>query len=195
MRRKWNLTHFIAVGSLAALDVIVGLGASVITAATGITMASGVITSLTEPLLLMVCLFAIDRLGAATLFMTIVAFLTLPLAYAGPPGFLPKIPIIILLGLICDSLYLILKKLGRVVPSITIGGFLCLWYVFAVAYAARLLEVPGVDNFLNIMPIPILVTLVFLVGSTGGMLGLLVYRRLENSAVMVRLRAEGANQE
>jgi len=147
------MTQFIAVAGLAVLDIVVGLAASTITVATGITMASGLITSFSEPLILVVCLLTINRKWAAILFMAIVSVLALPFVYAGPPGFLPKIPIILILGVICEVLYQILKRVNVWLCAIMIGGVLCLWYVFAVAAVARFLSIPGLDNFIRVMPL------------------------------------------
>jgi len=188
MKNKWNLASLISIGSLAALDIIIGLVASVITTTTGITMASGIITSITEPLLLVVALLVVQKRGTAFLFMTIVAILALPINYSGPPGFIAKVPIIIALGLISDLLFLIFQKVNYWIAAIIIGGFLCNWYAFAVAFIGRLLKVPGIDNFLNLMPILYLVILLFIVGGFGGILGVIIYNRLKDTYVVRRIK-------
>lgn len=190
MKKSWTIPSLVAVGSLAALDIIVGLAASVITTTTGITMASGAITSITEPLLLMVALLVIERRGTATIFMSIVAVLALPLNYGGPPGFVAKVPIMIILGVICDILYVLLSRLSIWLAATFIGGFLCLWYAFAVAFVGRLLKMPGIDNFLSVMPIPYLVVLLFIIGAIGGILGVLLHKRIKNTAVVQRIQGK-----
>lgn len=187
MKKEWNSTALIAVASLAALDILIGLISSIITTTTGITMASGIITSISEPLLLMVVLLVVDRRGSALLFMSVVAIIAIPLNYSGPPGFIAKVPIIIVLGFISDYLFIFLKRISIWLTAIIIGGFLCNWYAFAVAYIGRLLEVPGIDNFLNTMPILYLVILLGIMGGLGGILGVIIYHRIKNTAVVQRI--------
>lgn len=187
MANSWTMTQFIAVAGLAVLDIVVGLAASAITVATGITMTSGFITSFSEPLILVVCLLTVNRKGAAILFMAIVSVLALPIVYAGPAGFLPKIPIILILGMICEVLYQSLKKISVTLSAVMIGGVLCLWYVFAVAVVARFLSIPGLDNFLRVMPLIPMVVLVFASGGVGGILGVLVHNRIRGTAIVTRI--------
>ena len=188
MKNNWTTTKLVAVGSLAVLDIIVGLAASVITATTGITMASGVITSITEPLILMVCLLVVEKRGSALLFMTIVGVLALPINYAGPPGFFAKLPILIALGFCCDVIHSGLKRINLWLDGIIIGAFLCIWYTFAVALVGKWLQIPGIDNFLYVMPIIYLVASVSLLGAIGGALGVVVYKRIQYTTVVSRIR-------
>jgi hypothetical protein len=119
--------------------------------------------------------------------MAIVSVLALPFVYAGPPGFLPKIPIILILGVICEVLYQILKRVNVWLCAIMIGGVLCLWYIFAVVAVARFLSIPGLDNFIRIMPLTPMVLVVFTSGGIGGALGVLVYNRIRSTAIVTRI--------
>ena len=192
MKGKWTTTQLMAVAGLAVLDVVVGLAASTITATTGITMASGIITSISEPLLLMVGLLLIRRFGAGILFMAIVSVLTLPFNYAGPPGFFAKVPIILGLGVICDFLFFSLKKANVYFTGVVIGAVLCLWYTFAVAFVGRLLQIPGIDNFMKVMPLSTLIASVSIVGGIGGSLGVVVYSRISKTSVVTRITGRSA---
>lgn len=190
MKTKWNTTSLITTGSLAALDIIVGLLASVLTTTTGITMASGAITSISEPLILLMALLIINRKGTGLLFMTVVAIVAIPLNYAGPPGFIAKVPIIIVLGFFSDFLFFALKKINIWIRAIIIGGFLNNWYAFSVAYVGRVLKLPGIDNFLELMPISYLIILLIIIGGIGGSLGVLIYRRIEHTAIVQRIKTK-----
>lgn len=188
MKKGWTTTKLMASGSLAVLDVILELMASVITLVTGIAMASGVLTIFIRPLLVVNCLLLVDGFGAAFIFMIINSILTLPLALSGPPGFLPKIPILVGLGLIQDLLYLILKRYNRQIAALVIGGVDAVYSAFAVILVGRLLNVPGIDKVATFLPLPLFIAVLFSMGAIGGYLGYLVYQKIKGTAVVRRIQ-------
>ena len=110
MKKGWPTTKLMAAGSLGALALVLELLGSGISAVTGIPMLGGVINAIVVSAMMIICLFVVDQLGAVTLMSTVRGVLTLPFHIAGLPGFLPKVPIAIIAGVIVDLLYLPLKR-------------------------------------------------------------------------------------
>jgi len=188
MPKNWTTTKLITIGGLAALDFIIHTIASVITVATGIIMASGAITAIVGPLLLAVCLLLIDRFGAGFIFLTIVGILDLPLAIAGPPGFLPKILIFMSMGLIADSLYAVFKKHSKLIMVSIIGGINDIYLTSAVIAVGLLLNISAVEKVATLVPLPIYIIALFTVGALSGYFGRLIYQKIKNTSVVRRIQ-------
>lgn len=188
MKKPWNTTKLIAVGSLTVLEVLLELAASTITMATGIMFASGVLTGIVRPLFIVNSLLIIDKFGVAFIFMTLSGFLTLPTALSGPPGFLPKLPILMSLGLIQDLIYAGLNRKNRLTAALTAGVVDNIYSAFVLIGVGRLLNVPGIDKALTILPLPMFVVVVSLMGVVGGYLGYLVYQKIKDTTVAKRIQ-------
>jgi len=188
MKKSWTSTKLIAVASLAVLNVIIALLSSAINMATGVTMAGGVLTSFTGPLLLIVCLLVVNRFGSASLFLLVTSVLALPLNYAGPPGFLPKVLVYLVAGLMLDLLYISLRRYSRFFTCLLIGGVEDVYVAFAVFGVGRLFGVPGIDRIATFVPLPVFIIVVFLMGAIGGYLGWLIYHKIKNTAVVKRIQ-------
>lgn len=184
MKGKWTTTQLMVVAGLAVVDVVVEFINSIITASTRPTLASGIITGISEPLLLMVGLLLIRRFGAGILFIAIVSVLTLPIDYAHFSGFIAKVPFILALGVICDLLFLGLKKANSYFTGFIIGAVFSLWYVTFIAfnYNERLFELLGNDTFLLMMPLSALILIVSIISGIGGSIGVVVYSRISKTS-------------
>jgi len=189
MKKGWTTTKLMAIGGLAALDFVVHIIASVITVTTGIIMASGAITAIVGPILLVVCLLLIDRFGAGFIYLTLVGILDLPLAISGPPGFLPKILIFMSMGLIADLLYAVFKKHSRLIMVSIIGGINDIYLTSAVIAVGLLLNIPGVEKVATLVPIPIYIIVLFVVGALSGYFGHLIYQKIKNTSVVKRIQS------
>lgn len=188
MLKNWKTTELMAIGGLAALDFVVHILASVITVTTGIMMASGAITAIVGPLLLAICLLLINRFGAGFIYLTLVGILDLPLAISGPPGFLPKIPIFMSMGLLADLLYLVFKKRSKSIAVSIIGGFDNVYLAFAVIVVGLLVGLPGIEKVATIVPLPIFTVALCAVGAISGYSGHLIYQKIKNTAVVKRIQ-------
>lgn len=188
MLKNWKTTKLIAIGGLASLEFVVHILASVITATTGIMMASGAITAIVGPLLLSLCLLTVDRFGAGFVYLTLVGILDLPLAISGPPGFLPKIPIFMSMGFIADLLYKIFKNRSKLTAVSIVGGFNNVYLVLAVIAAGLLIGIPGIEEVATLVPLPILIVALFVVGAISGYFGYLIYQKIKNTSVVRRIQ-------
>lgn len=189
MKTKWNVTKLIAVGSLAVLLVVLELGGGAIAGVTGIPGTSGFFNAIVEEMLVVICLFVIDEFGAATLMRLILGILVLPLPIIGTPGFLPKIAIAGVIGLISDVLYLPLKRY-KWVAACVIGAVSEIYYAPAIVAIGRLVGMPGVEEMAQLMLSPLILVGALVIGAISGLLGWVIYSRIRDTAAVIRIRGE-----
>lgn len=187
MKKGWTTTKLMAAGSLAVLTIILQLLGSSLTVVTGIPLASAAINILVAPAVMIICLLVIDQSGAATIMYIVVGILSLPLPLGGIPGFLPKVPIAIVEGVIADVLYSLLRQNKRIV-SLVIGSMTMLYAGVVTVELGRLFDVPGIEQTANLLYSPLVVPIT-LMAALGGFLGWLIYSRIKNTAVIKRIQA------
>lgn len=188
MKKGWTTTKLIAIGSLTVMEVLLEFIASTITLSTGMMFASGVLTAIVRPLFVINSLLIIDHFGTALIFMTISGVLTLPTVLSGPPGFLPKLPILIGLGLIQDSIFFIFKKRSKLITALLIGAIDNVYSAFVLIWVGRFFQVPGIDKAMTLFPLPIFIAALLLMGSIGGYFGYIVYQKIKDTAVVRRIQ-------
>jgi len=187
MNKGWTTTKLIAIGGLAALNTVCGLMASTITLATGIMMASGVLTSFIGPILLVLTTLLVDKRGSSFIFLAIAGFLEIPLALSGPPGFLPKALIFVCWGILAEIIYASFKKYSQKVAVMVLGGVEDVFLTLAVITVGTWLGIPGVETIKKFISPPVLVAL-FLVGCLSGYLGYLIYQKIKDTTVARRIQ-------
>jgi len=123
---------------------------------------------------------------SASLVGLVASILFVPLPFFGPPGFLPKI-IIILAGCITiDVFYFIFKRSLKVTCIISgigaaiVVSMLMMWFFI-------LFNIPNVEKFLSI-GIPIIVFVAIIEGILGGFCGYLIYQQIRNKAFIKQLQ-------
>ena len=187
MKKGWTTTKLIAIGGLAALNVTIQLIASILTLTSDVMMASGVITSFVGPVLVVLSLLLINRFGSGFIFLTITGILDIPLAIAGPPGFLPKALLYVCLGIIVELTYFYLKRYNKIAAVAVVGGIEDVFITLSVIAVARLFNVPGVESIAKFVSTPMIAAL-FLVGCLSGYLGYLSYQKIKDTAVVKRIQ-------
>ena len=189
MKKYWTTTKLIAIGGLAALDVSLALFGGIISSATGIPLAGGVVNNIIENSFVVFTLLLMDRFGTGIIFRFVVAALELPLPLLGAPGFGPKIIIGLVAGLLADIIYLASKR-NKIVTSFLIGGLIQIWIVYSVVIIGRLVKMPGVEKTaLVIMSAPLLMGAVVL-GGLGGVLGYFIFKKVKGSSAIERLQQQ-----
>lgn len=188
MKTKWTVVRLIAAASLGVLSPVLQLLGAGISGVTGIPLASGVINAFVSPAMIMICAFVVGQFGAVTIMYTVNGIVQLPFPLTGTPGFLPKVPILIIAGVIADVLYLLLKRNNRI-ASLVIGGATMLYVGVAVVEVGRLFGIPGIEQTAKLLYSPLIIPII-LMSAVGGYLGWLVYSRIKDTAVVVRIQGE-----
>lgn len=189
VKKGWTTTKLMAIGSLAALNVILSLPGAFLAGLTGLSVVSEVgnvvIISLFYPLVALL----FRQFGSVTLWGLISGVLFIPFPVAGPPGFVPKVLYIGLWGLITDLVYILLRRSEKITaiaigiiqigPGALLAGFF--WKVLgAPELAYQYAKLTGI-------------IFVIVGSSAGGALGYLsyvIYKRLENTALVKRIQRE-----
>jgi hypothetical protein len=183
----WNTTKLIAVGSFAVLIAVLEIGGGVIAAVTGIPGTSGVIDSFVEEILIVVALFTVNQFGTATITRTILGVLVLPLPVIGIPGFLPKVGIAAIVGIVADLLYFSLKRRKKL-ASFIVGGASEVCYLFTMIGIGRQFRMPGIEKMVYLMFSPLGVVGAVLVGGFSGYFGYVFYNKIKDSTVVRRIQ-------
>jgi len=186
MKKGWTTTKLTAVASLGVLMTVLQLLGGGIQAATGMIGLGGILNVLVTPSLIIICLLVVDQFGAAMVMFLVNSILILPLPLTGTPGFLLKVPILIVAGAIADVLYLLLRK-NKKIASLVTGGLLYLYLGFAIVEVGRLFGMPGIEETARLLYSP-LVLVAVLLAALSGLLGWFIYSRIENTAVVKRIQ-------
>jgi len=187
MKKGWTTTKLASIGGLAVLDVALKLVGAGFQAATGLVGLGGITNGFLTPAMVMFCLLTINQFGAATIMLTLHGILVLPLPISGTPGFLGKVPIQFVGGLLADILYLFLRK-NKKRASLIIGGVLMLYLGFAIVQAGQFFKIPGIEWTAKMFYTPPVLALAVIVGAIGGYLGFYIYEKIKNTSVVKRIQ-------
>ena len=186
MKSNWNVTKLIAAGSLAVLELVLELGGAGIQAVTGIPLGGGVYLTITAVVVVVICLLVIDEFGAATLMRFVLGVLSIPLPSTGTPGFIPKVGIFLVAGILADILYRVLRR-NRLLACLVIGAIDPIYYLFAIIWVGRLFQMPGVEVSASIFMSPLMVAGAAVLGLISAYIGWVVYGRIKATTVVARI--------
>lgn len=184
---KWTATKLIAVGGLAAARLVLSLLGAAVVAITGIPGSGGVITVFVAGVILIFACLLIKRFGTATILTLIYSILVMPLPLGGTPGFLPKILIITTAGFVVDCIFILFRK-NEKFAALMAGGILSLVEGFAMILLGKIFSLPGIEKFTQLFLSPIIVLATFIAGAFAGFIGYLIYKKLENTALVKRIQ-------
>ncbi|MBN2502145.1 MAG: hypothetical protein JXB38_15280, partial [Anaerolineales bacterium] len=156
MQKGWTTTKLIAAGSFGVLAFVLALFEAGIVAATGFALAGGVLGALLEPAIRLLCCHVIDRFGSATIMGLILGLLAIPIAFQGPPGFVPKVITQLIGGIGTDLMYLLLKR-KKILASAVIGGVNRIIYLLLILQIGRWFGMPGIEEAAAAFTSPIVV--------------------------------------
>jgi len=184
---KWNTTKLLVIGGLAALNAVFNiLGA--IFSATFVLGAGGLINGFFDGMLFVFCCLLIRKFGAATIMGFIFSICVLPLPVLGPSGFLLKIIIGTLTGLIIDIIYVLLKR-NEMFAVIIIGIGQGIIINIGVIGSGLLFSVPGIKEAVKLSLFPLSLVVFPLIGGVGGYVGYLLFKSLRNTSIIKRIQA------
>ncbi len=184
---KWTATKLIAIGSLAAARLVFSLLGAAVVAITGIPGSGGVITVFVAGVMLVFTCLLIKKFGTATILTLIYSVLVMPLPLGGAPGFLPKILIITAASFIVDCIFLLFRK-NKKFAALMAGGILSLVEGFAMILLGKIFFLPGIEKFAKLFLSPVIVLATFVAGALAGFIGYLIYKKLENTALVKRIQ-------
>lgn len=186
----WTTTKFLAIGSLAAVNVLLSTSGATLTATSGIPGISGAINFIWGAVLTVFSIFLIKEFGTATILGTIYSLLSLPLPLQGLSGFLPKLLIGPLVGLVSDLIYQILKRRERL-ASVIIGFASQYLTGLSIFLMGLIFNLPGIEKLKNFVLSPLAVFSALLLAGTFGYFGYLLYKKFENSSIVIRIQKGG----
>ena len=183
---KWNTTKLLVIGGLAALNAVFNILGAIVSAAT-ILGAGGLINAFFGGIFFVFCCLLIRKFGAAIIMGFVFSICVLPLPVLGPSGFLVKIIIGILTGLVVDIIYVLLKR-NEMFASIGIGIGLCIIINIGVIGFGLLFSVPGIKEAVKLSLFPLALVVFPLIGGVGGYVGYLAFKRLKNTSIVKRIQ-------
>jgi len=187
-KSKWSIIKLGAVAAIAILDLLGGITGGIIQSALGIPGAAGIIMIFYGPLIYVLCGLLIQKFGAITLMMFIFSVFALPLPALGTPGFLPKILIAVIIGLVADLVFKIFREKEKIAVLI-IGAISPPLFQLSIYGVSFLFGVPGIERLAKFLFSPITILGIMIVGVIGAYLGYLIYQKIENTAVVKRIQA------
>ncbi len=191
---KWTTTKLMAVGSIGTLAALSQFFGATVASVTGLVGAEAFIDVFIIPIWLVLGMLTIPQFGTLTLISFVFSTLSLPIPAYGPPGFVPKIPANVLAGLIADIAFLLLRKrlssksasfvaAGPIDNALATAIYIMMIFLFPAIGLGK-----GFEFFLS--PLPIIGLLIFgaVAGLIGGLVGWILYKKLENTAVVKRIQ-------
>lgn len=183
---KWSLKQLIVCGALGVLSVLLQLPSTALVSFIGIPLIGGVINIFIARTIEAITILVVKKFGAATLQNLVMGLLAIPFLLIGPPGFIPKIIIVLLNGLLIDTFFLLGKnKKISVVTSIGIASVLFGFYFVIVG---KIFSIPGIDETARVFLSPLMILGTFIAGSISGYLGWLIFQKIKNTSVIKRIQ-------
>lgn len=186
--KGWSVTKLMALAGLAAVDLAGGIAGGMIQAAVGIPGAAGVVMIFWGPMVYVFNCMLIRQFGSVTIMMVFYGIAALPLPVVGPPGFLPKILIGLIAGVVTDTLYFFLRRSKRI-AALVIGATNPPLYQLLIFGLGTAFGVPGIERLGRIVLSPVTIVVIMGAGALGGFLGYDVFDRLKGSSVVKRIQA------
>jgi hypothetical protein len=178
--------QLIFIALMAALVFVVNFSVGEwLVAATGVPGGSGFVTGFTNGLFITVTALILRKFGSITLVGLIYGILALPTNMAGgPPGFIWKLPLIVLTVLLAESIihFMSYRKSGFFI-ALAVGN------AFSMASLAFVFWMLGMSEFEKLMGVVYVLYGMFVVlGFIGIVVGFVVYARLKSKRWVLLLQ-------
>jgi hypothetical protein len=187
-KEKWTTTKLIAAGSLGVLLFVLEIIPASINTIAPSTAFAGPLLTFIYSVMIIVCLFLIKEFAASIIMFAIYGILSIPFFLVGPPGFLLKVPVSMVAGLIADLLYLPLRRKKYMVPII-IPGIILNYFAIVMVELAKLFNIPGMEAITKVVYTPVILFGNLAFGAIGGYLGYIIYKKIKNTAVVKRIQS------
>lgn len=186
-KSHWTTTELLAIGSLAALSTILSLPGALLAGLTGFSVLSGVGNIIIIGLSFPIVALLFKRLGSVTLWSFISGILAIPFPIAGPPGLILKVFYLTLWGILADATYFLFKRSEKI-SAIAISAIQIGPGAFLAAFFWSLLGAPELVNQYAEISGALFVVAGSIGGGIIGYLGYLIYKKLEKTALLQRIR-------
>jgi hypothetical protein len=193
MKKGWTTTKLIAAGSMGVLLWVFSIGGAALAAVVGFFAMSGIINMFVQAAVFTSACLILRKFGAGAITGSVFAILALPLPLLGTPGFLPKVIMGFLVGLVADTTFYLLRRRERLAAFAT-GAATQFILGFLFAGFGRLFGIQGFEKFpkfLTTLPgafIPAVIVGLF--GGGAGYFGWVIYRKIENACIVKRIQGE-----
>ena len=185
-----TITKIIVLGSLAALYLILAQAGVMVMSVTGLPAGTGgIINILWSATIPVIAVLITRQFGAATFMLLVYYTLALPFPIGGPPGFLPKIIIGLIGGLTMDVAFQLLKKHEKI-ASATMAFVENLFLGLGVIVLLGAFGLPGADVAKNVFTNPKILAPFLAIPAALGLFAWWIYKKLENTAVVRRIRGD-----
>ncbi len=183
-----NQKKILAASSLGALRLVFSLLGAAVPGLMGIPGSSGVINILWAGGFLALPPLITRAFGSSLISGTVYGILALPLPLSGPSGFLPKVLIGASTGLVADLVYGLRIK-NDLVSAVLMAAAAQTLLGVEFAFLGRIFQLPGIDKYFAAQFSAGGMGVTVLGGGFSGLLGWLVYKRIETSGVVRRVRS------
>jgi hypothetical protein len=189
MKNQWNVTKLITATSLGVLLWILELLPAAINSIAPSTTFSGPLSTFLYAVMVIICVLVVRQFGSAMMMFFIYGVLAIPFFLLGTPGFIIKIAIAFGAGLIADVLYFLLKR-NELAASLVIPGPMLYYIAIVVIELAKIFGIPGMSQTAKVLYTPAVIIGTLAIGAIGGFVGRLIYSRLKNTAIVIRIQGK-----
>jgi hypothetical protein len=180
----WSRNKIALSGIFAATMVLFQLMALITVSIFGIG-SGGPFMAFFAPLTIVLGRMVVGERGSILLICIIYVLLVTPFPAVGPPGFLPKIPLVIAAATLSEVIFALFERMSELAGALT-GGFLSLSMIVGVVYILQLFNVAGTSEIME-LGVPLYI-LVFLEGAAGGFLGQKLSCRVKDRKALKRFK-------
>lgn len=186
--KNWTVTQLIAAGAMGALLALAAMLELPLNVITGIPGSGGIVGTFFELTVFIFALLLVPRFGVGAVVGGIGMLVVLPIPVFGPAGFLPKVAIGFVLGLLFDIFFLLFKRFGKwgvvmMTPLLILISDAIIGVMFLFFQTPTMMA-----SFSGFVPI-LIFNLVFIIeGVAGSLAAWHVFQKLKNTAVVRRIQ-------
>lgn len=184
--KKWSTTKLIAIGAIVVLEILIGFLSAAISVTTGFVAAGGLIGAFTGSFFIVFTILLIQNFGSGTIKSTLFGIIALPLPLIVTPGFLPKVFVAFICGVVADVTYHLLRKKQKLAVFFT-GSLNQLVMAFGIFYFGHLFNIPGMEFMSRLLFSPLALVYIVLTGLVG-LFALKTYEKIKNTSVVKRIQ-------